>query len=70
VVKIFAFFDLEPRLNMKYGFNWAGKIEHFETGSFYKNLITKDIPIFKGGFHRENRFVKPGDKLKGNKNKG
>jgi len=29
VVKIFAFLGLEPRLNMKYGFNWAGKIEHF-----------------------------------------
>jgi hypothetical protein len=29
VVKIFAFLGLEPRLNIKYGFNWAGKIEHF-----------------------------------------
>jgi hypothetical protein len=29
VVKIFAFLGLEPRLNMKNGFNWAGKIEHF-----------------------------------------
>jgi hypothetical protein len=28
-VKIFAFLGLEPRLNMKNGFNWAGKIEHF-----------------------------------------
>ena len=26
VVKIFAFLGLEPRLNMKNGFNWAGKI--------------------------------------------
>jgi len=29
VVNIFAFLGLEPRLNMKYGFNWAGKIERF-----------------------------------------
>jgi hypothetical protein len=29
VVKIIAFLGLEPRLNIKYGFNWAGKIEHF-----------------------------------------
>jgi len=27
VVKIFAFLRFEPRLNIKYGFNWAGKIE-------------------------------------------
>jgi hypothetical protein len=29
VVKIFVFLGLEPRLNIKYGFNWAGKIERF-----------------------------------------
>ena len=29
VVKMLAFFELEPRLNIKYGFNWAGKNEHF-----------------------------------------
>jgi len=29
VVKIFAFLGLEPRLNIKYRFNWAGKIERF-----------------------------------------
>jgi hypothetical protein len=29
VVKIFAFLGLEPRLNIKCGFNWAGKIERF-----------------------------------------
>jgi len=29
VVKIFAFLGLEPRLNIKYGFNWSSKIEHF-----------------------------------------
>jgi hypothetical protein len=29
VVKIFAFLDLEPRLNLQNGFNWAGKIERF-----------------------------------------
>jgi hypothetical protein len=28
-VKIFAFLVIEPRLNIKCGFNWAGKIEHF-----------------------------------------
>jgi hypothetical protein len=28
-VKIFAFLGLEPRLNIKYGFNRAGKIERF-----------------------------------------
>jgi len=25
VVKIIAFLELKPRLNIKYGFNWAGK---------------------------------------------
>jgi len=35
VVKIFAFLGLEPRLNIKNGFNWAGKIEHFSKGSVY-----------------------------------
>jgi len=35
VVKIFAFLGLEPRLNVKYGFNWAGKIEHFSKVSGY-----------------------------------
>jgi len=29
VVNIFTFLGLEPRLNIKYRFNWAGKIEHF-----------------------------------------
>jgi hypothetical protein len=28
-VKIIAFLGLEPRLNNKNGFNWAGKSEHF-----------------------------------------
>jgi hypothetical protein len=28
-VKIFVFLELEPRLNIKYRFNWAGKIERF-----------------------------------------
>ena len=35
VVKIIAFLGLEPRLNMKCGFNWAGKIGHFSRVSFY-----------------------------------
>jgi len=34
-VKIIAFLGLEPRLNIKYGFNWAGKIEHFSKVSKY-----------------------------------
>jgi hypothetical protein len=34
-VKIFAFLELEPRLNVKYGFNWAGKNEHFSQVSLY-----------------------------------
>jgi hypothetical protein len=34
VVKIITFLGLEPRLNIKYGFNWAGKIEHFSKVSF------------------------------------
>jgi hypothetical protein len=29
VVKIFAFLGLEPRINNKNRFNWAGKIERF-----------------------------------------
>jgi len=29
VVKIFAFLELEPRLNIKNGFNRASKNEHF-----------------------------------------
>jgi hypothetical protein len=29
MVKIFAFLGLEPRLNIKYGFNWAGKNKYF-----------------------------------------
>jgi hypothetical protein len=35
VVEIFAFLDLEPRLNIKFEFNWAGKIERFSKVSFY-----------------------------------
>ena len=34
VVKIFAFLGLEPRLNSKNRFNWAGKIERFPTVSY------------------------------------
>jgi hypothetical protein len=29
LVKIFAFLELEPRLNVTCGFNWAGKNESF-----------------------------------------
>jgi hypothetical protein len=38
VVEIFAFLQREPRLNVKYGFNWAGKIEHFSKVSGYHPL--------------------------------
>jgi hypothetical protein len=31
--KIFVFFELELRLNIKFGFNWAGKIEYFKVVS-------------------------------------
>jgi hypothetical protein len=34
VVKIFAFLDLEPWLNIKNGFNWTGKIERFSKVSW------------------------------------
>jgi hypothetical protein len=37
VVKIFAFLGLEPRLNIKNGFNWAGKIEHFSKVSVFRD---------------------------------
>jgi hypothetical protein len=37
-VKIFAFLGLEPRLNVKYEFNWAGKIKHFSKVSNYHLL--------------------------------
>jgi len=36
VVKIFAFLGLEPRLNNKNRFNWAGKIKHFSKVSEYR----------------------------------
>ena len=40
-VKIFAFLGLEPRLNNKNGFNWAGKIEHFSKVSSSYLTISK-----------------------------
>jgi len=42
VVKIFVFLNLEPRLNIKYGFNWAGKIKHFSKVSLIviKNVLS------------------------------
>jgi hypothetical protein len=39
VVKIFAFLVIEPRLNIKYGFNWAGKIEHLSKVLFYQRSL-------------------------------
>jgi len=43
VVKIFAFLELEPRLNIKYGFNWAGKIEHFSKVSNLLLLVRHTV---------------------------
>jgi len=40
VVKIFAFLGLEPRLNNKNGFNWAGKIERFSKVSDFGSKLT------------------------------
>ena len=36
VVKIFAFLGLEPRLNIKYGFNWAGDAAQRRSWTFYE----------------------------------
>jgi hypothetical protein len=43
VVKIFACLEPEPRLNIKNGFNWAGKIEHFSKVSYYNSILNKII---------------------------
>jgi hypothetical protein len=43
VVKMLAFFELEPRLNIKYGFNWADKNEHFSKVSSYSPLSADSI---------------------------
>jgi len=47
MVKIIAFLGLEPRLNIKYGFNWAGKIEHFSKVSIpdhrYKRISCRNV---------------------------
>jgi len=43
VVKIFDFLGFEPRLNIKYGFNWAGKIEHFSKVS---SSVGPHFPLF------------------------
>ncbi|MGD9082869.1 MAG: hypothetical protein PVH72_04965, partial [Desulfobacterales bacterium] len=57
-VKIFTFLNLEPRLNNKNGFNWAGKIERFSKVSIgqphspsllpYLFVIIKRIKVVKG----------------------
>jgi len=44
VVKIFAFLELEPRLNIKCGFNWAGKKDHFSKVSS-RRLWTDNRPL-------------------------
>jgi len=41
VVKIIAFLGLEPRLNIKYGFNWAGKIERFSKVSEPDRILVR-----------------------------
>jgi len=38
MVKISAFLELEPRLNIKFEFNWAGKNENFSKVSCYTGL--------------------------------
>ncbi len=35
---LYAFDSLRPRLNIKNGFNWAGKIEHFSKVSILQDL--------------------------------
>lgn len=42
VVKVFGFLELEPRLNIKYEFNWAGKNEHFSkvSESIFRRVIS------------------------------
>ena len=40
VVKIFAFLELEPQLNIKHRFNGAGKIEHFSKASLFWLFIS------------------------------
>jgi len=52
VVKIFAFLALEPRLNIKYGFNWAGKIEHFSKVSIFCIRIQNPAPILATSQHK------------------
>jgi hypothetical protein len=50
VVKILTFLGLEPRLNIKYRFNWAGKIEHFSKVSFpfpwHRQAVVKNQVMF------------------------
>jgi hypothetical protein len=47
VVKLFAFLGLEPRLNIKYGFNWAGKIERFAKVSDFRDNEKIDYSGYK-----------------------
>jgi len=49
-VKIFAFLELEPRLNIKYGFNWAGKNEHFSKVSLHYFGITVNLIVSELSF--------------------
>jgi len=39
VIEIFTFLKLEPRLNIKYGFNWASKNYHFPKVSLPKKML-------------------------------
>ncbi|RLB75616.1 MAG: hypothetical protein DRH24_19310 [Deltaproteobacteria bacterium] len=39
VIKIIAFLELKPRLNIKYKFNWAGKNWYFSKLSLFENFI-------------------------------
>ena len=47
-VKIFAFLDLEPRLNIKNGFNRAGKNEHFSKVSTGAHIVITSLWNVKG----------------------
>jgi hypothetical protein len=50
-VKIIAFLGLEPRLNIKYRFNWADKIEHFSKVSPYLTTIFAEEDAAKKGLY-------------------
>jgi hypothetical protein len=54
VVKIVAFLGLEPRLNNKNRFNWAGKIERFAKVSM---LLVIGVDIFNNNLIKDCFFA-------------